>query len=209
MSKNVDIFNKIKKKILSIFSKKEEKKGIDVNKLKKTMDANKEEEKKVKKVIQKKEITKEDLKEKYSRAWMLVGYPDKWFGDKVQENATVNDFLKNLKEGTWEITKALSKNIKIGDKGIIKLGNDTRSKERRTINKIEKEKLDSGVYAVIEFIGIEEDAETFKAKYKIIKNLYKEGKVINKEDSEKILGKVNRTKEIDKGLVENIIKRTS
>lgn len=65
--------------------------------------------------------------------WLLLCNPDEWFGSKVLENAKVNDLLFNLDFEDWRVRESHFKYIKLGDFGIIKVGEDRRSQERRTL----------------------------------------------------------------------------
>ena len=127
--------------------------------------------------------------------WMMLCNPDKWFGLKVTENAKVNSLLLDLETYAWTTGKKSFKEIKAGDLGIIKVGNDHRSKACRSISNIVEDKLDAGIYTIIEFM--EQDGTVLhydkegirRVHFKVVKNLFKENSIIDKSNSEALLGK--------------------
>lgn len=128
--------------------------------------------------------------------WILLCNPDKWFGENDQQNAQVNSVLFNLTNETWRVGKKQFSKAKVGDCGIIKVGEDTRPLKRRTsLNGGIVNQLEPGIYAIFEIVAgpkgealwIDED-EQYRIKIEIKRNLYREGKIINKQDSQKLLG---------------------
>ena len=159
---------------------------------------------------EKNEIKETKNKESY---WMLTCNPNKWFGEKNPENANVNNILKYLETYAWDIGK-VSLEIKDGDKGIIKISGDSRIKKDRTINKELFDKLDPGIYAEIEFVENDgkvvfvDDKGVNRANIRVLDNLFNKDKIIDKEKSIKILGKLFNSytsKEIKKDMFVNII----
>jgi len=123
--------------------------------------------------------------------WLVIGSPDKWFCEKCSENANVNTALLDLDIQPWSVRESYFRDAKIGDKCIVKIGNDTRSIERRTLESGEVvDLLKSGIYATAEIyksLYIDENGID-RIQIKITKNLFKENIVINREMSEKVLG---------------------
>jgi len=127
--------------------------------------------------------------------WMMLCNPDKWFGVKVVANAKVNSILYNLDTFAWTTGKRSFKEMKAGDLGIIKVGNDHRNKACRTIDDELVDKLEAGIYTIVEFI--EKDGQVLhydkngieRVHFKVIKNLFKENSIIDKLNTEKLLGK--------------------
>ena len=110
--------------------------------------------------------------------WLILCNPDEWFGSKVQENANVNDMLFNIEEENWRVRESHFKDVKIGDLGIIKVGEDGRSKERRTLSDGRiVEKLNAGIYAIFEVVKDKNNRasyfenDTFRINFKVINNL--------------------------------------
>lgn len=123
--------------------------------------------------------------------WLIIGAPDKWFCDKCIDNASVNDALKELDIQSWDVRKDYFKDAQIGDKCIIKIGNDTRSIERRTLaNNQVVDVLEAGVYALatIEKALYIDENHNVKIIIKVTKNLFRDSKIIDRDMSEKILG---------------------
>ncbi len=136
--------------------------------------------------------------------WLVIASPDKWFCGKCRENAKVNDELLNLNIQSWRVKESYFRNAKIGDKCIIKIGNDTRSIERRTLKNGEVvDLLESGIYAVAEIfkpLYIDEEGID-RIQIKVTKNLFKDNILINREMAEKVLGRDYRSlssKKLDK-----------
>ena len=123
--------------------------------------------------------------------WLLLASPDKWFCDKCNENANVNETLKNLEKQSWKVRKDYFKDAKIGDCCIIKISKDNRSIERTILqNGNVIDLLDSGIYAlgkISKELYLDDDNE-YRIEIEITRNLFKEDKIINSEISEKILG---------------------
>lgn len=124
--------------------------------------------------------------------WLLLAAPDKWFCDACAENAQVNNELRNLSTESWRVQEKYFKDAKIGDKCIIKIGNDTRSMARRTLSNSEAvDRLEAGIYAIGEItqeIYYDTDNECHRIRIVITENLFKKNKIIDADMSEKILG---------------------
>ncbi|MEA3552938.1 MAG: hypothetical protein U9R39_00900 [Campylobacterota bacterium] len=125
---------------------------------------------------------------------MLLCNPNKWFGDKSVKNAEVNGILHDLVEFDWTTGRNSFVDIKEGDLGIIKVGNDHRSKACRTIGNDTVDKLDAGIYAIVEFINKDngkvlnmDDNGTPRVHFKVVRNLYKENNIIDKENTQRLL----------------------
>jgi len=123
--------------------------------------------------------------------WLIIGAPDKWFCDKCDDNALVNLKLKELDIISWRVRKDYFKDAKKDDKCIIKIGNDKRSIERRTLkNDDVVDLLEAGIYAIAKIdktLYLDEDGKD-RIRLKIIKNLFKDDNIIDRDMSEKILG---------------------
>ena len=134
------------------------------------------------------------MKQENKNYWMMLCNPNKWFGDKSIQNAQVNEILYNLTEYPWTTGRNIFDDIKDGDLGIIKVGNDNRSKICRTIGDEIKEKLNAGIYAIVEFKEknceiLHKDSDGIKRVHlKVVRNLYQEGKIITKDDTKQLLG---------------------
>jgi len=132
-------------------------------------------------------------KEEKKNYWMLLCNPNKWFGDKSIQNAVVNGILLNLDEYAWTTGRNSFDDIKDGDLGIIKVGNDNRSKACRTIGDKVEDKLDAGIYAIVKFIMknntiLHKDSNGAKRVHlKVIRNLYKENNIIDKTNTQRLL----------------------
>jgi 5-methylcytosine-specific restriction protein B len=126
--------------------------------------------------------------------WLLLCNPDEWFGSKVLENAKVNDLLFNLDFEDWRVRESHFKDIKLGDFGIIKVGEDRRSQERRTLpdGKV-VEKLEAGIYAIFEVIENKNgqilfyDNDETRINIKIINNLFQKNAIIKKDIAQQLL----------------------
>jgi 5-methylcytosine-specific restriction enzyme B len=148
--------------------------------------------------------------------WLILCNPDEWFGSKVQENANVNDMLFNIEEENWRVRESHFKDVKIGDLGIIKVGEDGRSKERRTLSDGRiVEKLNAGIYAIFEVVKDKNNRvsyfenDTFRINFKVINNLFKQNNIIDKLHSKELLkGYYNQQSsvKIEKNIFENVIK---
>ena len=144
--------------------------------------------------------------------WLLLGSPDKWFCEACKENARVNEVLKNLNRQSWRVREDYFKNAKIGDECVIKIGKDNRSIERRTLeNGDVVDVLESGIYAlgkISKELYLDESDKRYRIEIKIIKNLFKDLKIIDADMSEKILGNdylVQGSKKLNKDKYENIL----
>ena len=149
---------------------------------------------------------------------MLICNPKLW-GDGTDEYE-VNELLFELDthEELWKINANTSMHLqmKIGQKGIIKVSEDTRSKEaRKDKNKEIVPLLDSGIYGLFEIVAYEEKNPIHK-KYgeylvniKMFDNFYKDGINISKEKSRELLGDNTynsiSSRKIDKKLYENVV----
>jgi 5-methylcytosine-specific restriction enzyme B len=148
--------------------------------------------------------------------WLILCNPDEWFGSKVQENANVNDMLFNIEEENWRVRESHFKDVKIGDLGIIKVGEDGRSKERRTLSDGRiVEKLNAGIYAIFEVVKDKNNRvsyfenDTFRINFKVINNLFKQNNIIDKLHSKELLkGYYNQQSSVkmEKNIFENVIK---
>lgn len=82
----------------------------------------------------------------YTGYWMFICNPKSW---------AIDDFLDQKTDiSTWKITSYQKEHIKIGDKAVIRVGKDNRTKKELN----GKHKLKSGIFAFVEIIG--------KPKYK-------------------------------------------
>ena len=148
--------------------------------------------------------------------WLILCNPDEWFGSKVRENANVNDMLFNIEEENWRVRESHFKDVKIGDLGIIKVGEDGRSKERRTLSDDRiVEKLNAGIYAIFEVVKDKNNRvsyfenDTFRINFKVINNLFKQNNIIDKLHSKELLkGYYNQQSSVkmEKNIFENVIK---
>ena len=124
--------------------------------------------------------------------WLLLGSPDKWFGDMSKDNYKVNEILQNLNEQPWRVEKKYFQDVAIGDKCIIKIGKDNRSMKRKTSPDGEVvDSLESGIYAIgiiYKELYYDNQNECYRIIAKITDNLFKKDCIINSETSEKILG---------------------
>ncbi len=143
--------------------------------------------------------------------WLLLGNPDKWFCDRCNENANVNETLKSFKKQSWRVRKDYFKDAKCEDYCIVKISKDNRSIERRTLSNGEVvDLLDIGIYAlgkISKELYLDDDNE-YRIEIEITRNLFKEDKIINSEISEKILGGdffVQGSKKIEKEKFEHIL----
>lgn len=77
----------------------------------------------------------------YTGYWLFICNPKQW---------AIDDFLDQKTEiSTWKITNWQKDYIKIGDKAIIRVGIDKRNKKELN----GKNRLESGIYALVEIIG--------------------------------------------------------
>jgi len=132
--------------------------------------------------------------------WMILCNPLKWY--EGTELYQVNSLLMNLDEEFWKINGRTVYNfLKIGDKGIIKVGVDKRTNKDRynTKMKIIENKLNTGIYATFEIVSNKKEnnhrrqyinnlgkIESF-AHIKIDNNFFKK-EIIEKDRAIEILG---------------------
>ena len=162
---------------------------------------------------------KNKSREKNQPYWMLICNPKLW-GDRSEEYE-VNELLYNLDthEELWKINANTNMELqmKIGQKGIIKVSEDSRSKEtRKDENGDIVPLLESGIYGLFEIVEyengscIDEDYEEFFVNIQMFDNFYKDGINIPKEKSRELLGEnvYNSipSRKIDKMLYENVVK---
>jgi hypothetical protein len=128
--------------------------------------------------------------------YLLVCNPNEWFGKNNVNNAKVNDilFFDENKYIDYSIGKNKNafKTIKKGDIALLKVGKDIRNIKNRTINNTIVDKLDAGIYLILEVIEkngeikfIDNDGIE-KVHYKVKINLTNDN-ILNKNDSEKLL----------------------
>ncbi len=107
--------------------------------------------------------------------------------------------------------------MKIGQKGIIKVSEDTRSKEaRKDENGDLVPLLESGIYGLFEIVEhengspIDEYQDEYMVNIKMFDNFYKEDVNIPKEIAKELLGEniYNSipSRKIDKSIYENVVK---
>ena len=158
-------------------------------------------------------------REKNQPYWMLICNPKLW-GDGSSE-FEVNELLKDLDthEELWKINANTSMHLqmKIGQKGIIKVSEDSRSKEMR---KDEKGNLvpllESGIYGLFEIVEHENGSpidkyyDEYMVNIQMFDNFYKEGINIPKEKSRELLGdnvyNSIPSRKIDKKLYDDVVK---
>lgn len=114
----------------------------------------------------------------------LMCNPDKWFGEGAEKNYQVNELLYNLDETSWGVSHL--KNIFIGMQGIIKVSRDDRP--LYFLDEYNVKKLESGIYATFEVIDFHPDKKDGSVTIKVIENLFREDRIIDKEKSKSILG---------------------
>ncbi|MCX6073810.1 MAG: AAA family ATPase [Campylobacterales bacterium] len=148
--------------------------------------------------------------------WLILCNPDEWFGTKSLENAQVNQLLGELEFEDWRVRESHFKDIKAGDLGIIKVGEDGRSKKRRTLaNGHIVNKLEAGIYALFEIVE-DDDKEiaftaedgTFRINLRVYENLFSQNRVINKDDSKDLLGgyyQQQSSVKMEKNIFDNVI----
>jgi hypothetical protein len=100
--------------------------------------------------------------------------------------------LNNLSTQSWRVQEKHFRDVKIGDKCIVKIGNDTRSMARRTLKNGEAvDKLEAGIYAlgtITEELYYDESDECHRIKIGVTENLFRKNRIIDADMSEKILG---------------------
>lgn len=163
---------------------------------------------------------KNEYQEKNQPYWMLICNPKLW-GEGTDE-FEVNELLYNLDthEELWKINAHTSMHLqmKIGQKGIIKVSEDTRSKEMR---KDEDGNLvpllEAGIYGLFEIVEyensgspIDEYYDEYMVNIQMFDNFYKDGINIPKEIAKELLGEniYNSipSRKIDKSIYENVVK---
>jgi len=162
---------------------------------------------------------KNKSREKNQPYWMLICNPKLW-GDGSEE-FEVNELLYDLDthEEFWKINANTNMELqmKIGHKGIIKVSEDTRSKEaRKDENGNTVPLLESGIYGLFEIVAgedgkcIDEYYGEFSVNIQMFDNFYKDGINIPKDKSRELLGEnvYNSipSRKIDKVLYENVVK---
>jgi hypothetical protein len=126
--------------------------------------------------------------------WLLLCSPDKWFGEKSDKNVEVNEKLLTLEYQPWSIQERYFRDAIVGDKCIVKVGQDNRSKSRRTLDDgSEVEILEAGIYAIGElskgfFI---DEAGVERVEFKAEENFFAQNAIIPRKDAEEILGEGN------------------
>jgi len=124
--------------------------------------------------------------------WILVASPDKWFCESCGENSKVNETLLNLENQPWRVREDYFQDAKVGDKCVVKISQDKRSIERRTLENGEViDLLQSGIYAIGEIaqeLYFDEKDSCHRVDVKITNNLFKDNQVIDAAMAEKILG---------------------
>jgi len=162
---------------------------------------------------------KNQYREKNKAYWMLISNPKLW-GDG-HHKFEINELLKKLDthEELWRINANTSMHLqmKIGQKGIIKVSEDTRSREMRK----DKEDnlvplLESGIYGLFEIVEYENNnpickiENEYMVNIKVFDNFYKEGLIIPKEESKKLLGdniyNSLSSRKIDQNIYNNVVK---
>lgn len=162
---------------------------------------------------------KNKSREKNQPYWMLICNPKFW-GDGTDEYE-VNNLLHDLDthEELWKINEKTNMELqmKIGHKGIIKVSEDSRSKEARTdmdgnIVPI----LESGIYGLFEIVEyengtpIDEYYDEFSVNIQMFDNFYKDEVNISKSKSRELIGETVYnsipSRKIDKVLYDNVVK---
>lgn len=108
----------------------------------------------------------------------LICNPNTHFNKKT-DSYKVNELLKSSEPIVWKTPKL--KDIKIGMIGILRVGEDKRTKS--LLSKYSTPKLETGIYAIIEVIEI---LENNNIKIQIINNFFIENRIISKEEALKI-----------------------
>jgi len=161
---------------------------------------------------------KNEYREKNQPYWMLICNPKLW-GEGTDE-FEVNELLYNLDthEELWKINANTSMHLqmKTGQKGIIKVSEDTRSKEMRTDDNGELVPLlEPGIYGLFEIVEyengspIDEYYDEYMVNIKMFDNFYKDGVNIPKEKAKELLGdnvyNSIPSRKIDKAIYENVV----
>ena len=158
-------------------------------------------------------------REKNQPYWMLICNPKLWGDGSAEFEANELLFDLDTHEELWKINAKTSMELqmKIGHKGIIKVSEDSRSKESRTDDKGNVVPLlESGIYGLFEIVEltdgtpIDEYYDEFAVNIQMFDNYYKDGINISKEKSRELLGEnvYNSipSRKIDKKLYENVVK---
>lgn len=158
-------------------------------------------------------------REKNQPCWMLICNPKLW-GDGSNE-FEANELLHDLDthEELWKINANTNMELqmKIGHKGIIKVSEDSRSKEARTdMDGNLVPLLESGIYGLFEIVEHEDGSpidkydDEFSVNIQMFDNFYKANLNIPKDKSRELLGEnvYNSipSRKIDKSLYENVVK---
>ena len=114
------------------------------------------------------------MSRKYLR---LICNPDTHFNEK-SDSYKVNELLRSVEPILWKIAKL--KDIKVGMRGIIRLGEDKRPKS--LLEKYSIPKLESGIYAIIEVLKILDG----NIEIQIINNFFTENQIISKDEALKV-----------------------
>ena len=163
---------------------------------------------------------KKDINSNYDNSdknyWLILCNPNKWFDEGSSKNAEVNNLLYNLEYENWRVSERYFKNAKAGDKGIIKVGKDSRSKKSRTLgNGTIVDYLNAGIYAFFEIVEDDRkrvtfhDDNNFRVNLKVYNNLMEKSIIIGEEDSKRLLGEkynAQSSVKLDKDLFINIEK---
>lgn len=143
--------------------------------------------------------------------WILIASPDKWFCESCAENAKVNETLLNLDNQPWRVRQDYFQDAKMGDKCVVKISQDKRSIERRTLdNSAVVDLLEAGIYAIGEIsqeLYFDEEDNCHRVDINITKNLFKENQIIDAQMAEKILANdfiSQSSKKIEKSQYDNI-----
>lgn len=160
-------------------------------------------------------------REKNQPYWMLICNPKLW-GDGTNE-FEVNELLYDLDthEELWKINANTNMELqmKIGHKGIIKVSEDSRSKEARTdIDGNVVPLLESGIYGLFEIVVHEDGSpidkyyDEYSVNIQMFDNFYKDKINISKEKSRELIGETVYnsipSRKIDKLLYDNVVKYT-
>ena len=109
------------------------------------------------------------MSRKYLR---LICNPNRHF-KKQEDSYRVNQLLKSLEPIIWKIPRL--KDVKIGMRGIIRVGEDDRSK--LLLKKHSISRLEAGIYGIIEVVDILGDS----IKIQIINNFFTNNQIISKD----------------------------
>ncbi|MDV4150065.1 HNH endonuclease signature motif containing protein [Clostridium sp. AL.422] len=137
-------------------------------------------------------ISMNQLNNKENLMWTFFSNPKYWYVDDFLNSDKVNG------EIYYSINKDHRDKFKIGDRGVIRVGIDSRNKSEL----YGKEKMKSGIYAVVKVMSIPEfikddysefyankddiNIEKWRIKIKIIKNLINSPIIFNEENKVKL-----------------------